>query len=489
MTTSNRVRIATVKEVTPGTTPATPRMRTARFTGESLSFSPTYIDSNEIRADRMLNDPAKVMQGSSGGINFELSYPVDGTPLSDFLCSTFFSSWVSTPTFYNDGTADSVVTDAGTVADTYAVTAGGAAVKAGMLVRATGFAQSANNQIFKAVSSTATTVVGASLGLVAEAAPPAAAKLKVVGFEGASADVTATASGLGSTSLDFTTLGLVPGQWIKIGGTATTDKFSTSANNDWARMTAIAAHAITLDNLPVGWTVDAGTGKTIKVWVSDYIRNGVNPTSLTIERGFLDQAVPTYILNTGMQVDKASLTISSKKVITGSFTFTGMGGGQSTVAVGTSYDAATSNPVMAANANVGRLDSGGSQLVSPNWGNSLVINFANNLRTVEAIDQTSPVAINAGQFQATGTIETYFGDNTMLANFYNGVQTAINTRIQKNGQAVIFQFPRVTLTGKGNTNATGKNIDIMAPFDFSTSIDTALTGVAAQLERFEYFES
>lgn len=488
MTVSNRVRIATVREVTPGTTPTTPRMRTARITGESLAFAPNYINSDELRADRMLNDPIKVMQASNGGINYELSYPVDNTPLSDFYRSTFFNAWQNTPTFFNDGVASSVITNAGTTTDTYAVTAGGTAVAVGHLVRATGFAQSANNQNFRATSSSATTVAGTGLGLVAEANPPGTAKLKVVGFQGAAGDITTTSNGLASTALDFTTLGLVPGQWVKIGGTAASDRFATAGVNDWARITAISAHAITFDNRPTGWATDAGTGKTIKVWTSDYIRNGVAATSLTIEKGFLDQAIPTYILNTGMQVDKATLSITSKNKITGSFAFVGMGGSQSTVAVGASYDAATTNQVMAANANVGRLDESGNQLVGPNWGKSLTINYANNLRTVEAIDSTSPVAVNPGQFDATGTIETYFGDNTMLSQFYSGAQTAINTRVAKNGQALIFQFPRVTLTGKGNPAASGKNQDIMTPFDFTASVDTALTNCAAQLERFEYFE-
>lgn len=464
-------------------------MRTARYTGESLDFSPTYIDSDEIRADRMLNDPVRVMQGASGGLNFELSYPDDNSPLSDFWRSTFFNTWVNTPTFFNDGVADSVITDAGTVASTYAVTAGGAAVVSGMLVRATGFTQAANNQIFRATSSTATTIVGTGLTLTAEAAPAGAAKLKVVGFQGASGDLTCTATGLASTALDFTTLGLVTGQWLKLGGTATTDRFSiTPANNDWVRVTAIAAHALTFDNRPVGWAVDAGTGKTVKVWQPDYIRNGVVPTSLTIEKGFLDQAVPTYIVNNGMQVDKATLSITSKKQITGSFTFTGMGGGQSTVTLDAVPDAPTTGQVMAANANVGRLDEAGSQLIGPNWGQSVTINYANNLRTVESIDSISPVAINPGQFQATGTITTYFGDNTMLAKYYNGVQTAINTRVAKNNQALIFQFPRVTLTSGGNPSASAKNVDVMCNFGFSTSIDTTLTQVAADLERFEYVE-
>jgi hypothetical protein len=162
MSTSNRVQITTVRESTPGTTPTTPRMRLARLTGESLSFTPNYINSDEIRSDRMLAAPVKVMQRSEGGINFELSYPDDNSPLSDMLRSAISTPGSTPRVFNNDGTADSVVTDAGTTANTYVVASGGASVKFGHLVRATGFTNSANNQIFRAASSSGTTIVGTS---------------------------------------------------------------------------------------------------------------------------------------------------------------------------------------------------------------------------------------------------------------------------------------------------------------------------------------
>ena len=146
MTTSNRVQLTQVRETTAGTTPTTPRMRAARITSESLSFSPDYIDSDELRSDRMLGDPIKVMQASQGSINFEMSYPDDNSPLSDWLRSAFYNTWVNTPSFFNDGTADSVITDAGTSANTYAVVSGGTTVVVGHLVRATGFTNAANNQ-------------------------------------------------------------------------------------------------------------------------------------------------------------------------------------------------------------------------------------------------------------------------------------------------------------------------------------------------------
>ncbi len=488
MGTSNRVQVVTVRESTLGTTPTTPRMRTARITGESLQFAQTFVDSDELRSDRMLGDPIKVMAASSGSINFELAYPPDNSPESDFLRSAFYNTWTNTPTFDNDGTSDSVVTDAGTTSDTYVVASGGASVKVGHLVRATGFTNAANNQIFRAASSTATTIVGSSLSLSAETTPPGTAKLKVVGFQGASGDITATSGGLGSTLLDFTTLGLAVGQWIKIGGTAAGDKFATAALNDWARITAVAATALTLDNKPSGWTTDSGTSKTIKVWFGDVITNGTTQTSLSIEKGFLDQTTPTYIVSTGMVVDSYDLTITSKQKITGSVAFTGMGGSQSTTALDASVDAAPTGQVMAANANVGRLADGGSQLVSPNWARELKFSIKNNNRQLEAVDSLSPVGINSGECTVTGTIDTYFGDNALLTKFYNGTPSSISSRVTKNSQALIWTFPRVTYKGGGNPQATAKNNDVMLQLEFTASIDTTLTNKAVQLDRIEYFE-
>lgn len=488
MGTSNRVQIAAVRETTMGTTPTTPRMRLVRATGESLSFTPNYVDSDELRSDRMLGDPIKVMQASEGAINFELSYPDDASPLSEMLRSAFYNTWVNTPTFYNDGTADSVVTDAGTTANTYVVASGGASCVVGHLVRATGFTNSANNKTtpFRVASSTATTVVGTSLSLSAEAAPPAQARLKVVGFQGASGDITATASGLGSTTLNFTTLGLAVGQWIKIDSTTAGNGFATTALNDWIRITAIAATALTCDNLPTGWTTDSGSGKTIACYFGDQIRNGTTATSLSIERGFLDQTTPVYIVNTGMVVNSMNLSISSRNKITGSFAFMGMGGSQSTTTLDASPDAATTGTVMAANANVGRLGEAGSSMTTPSWAKELSISINNNLRTIESVDQSSPVGINPGDSTVSGRISAYFGDNVLLAKLYAGTASSINCRVAKNSQALIFSIPRETLRS-GAPQAGSKNQDVMIDADWQASIDTTYTNAQVLLDRVEYY--
>jgi hypothetical protein len=152
----------------------------------------------------------------------------------------------------------------------------------------------------------------------------------------------------------------------------------------------------------------------------------------------------------------------------------------------------TTGLVMAANANVGRIAENNSTLTDPNWAQSFTVKFGNNLRTIESVDSTSPVGILPGQFDAGGEINTYFGDNSLLAKLYNATSTSISSRITKTSasvpQALIFTFPTVYLRGGGNPQAGGKNQDVMANFQWSAAYNSTYA-CSAQLDRFEYFEA
>lgn len=488
MTSTNRVQIAHVRETTFGTTPGSPRMRLGRMTSDSLEWRPEYMDSEELRADRMLNDSIKVMQASAGGVNGELSYPDDDTWWSDIIRSAMFNTWVSHPSWFNDGTADSVITDAGTTTDTYVVASGGTNAKVGHLVRATGFTNAANNKTaFRVASVTSTTIVGSSLSLTAEAAPPANARLKVVGFEGASGDIVAQASGIATSALNFVTLGLQVGMWIKIGGTASVNRFATAANNGWARVTAVLASILTLDNLPSGWATDNGSGKQVQVWICDMIKNGVTRTGLTIEKGYMAQTTPTYLSYYGMVANTLEFNLANRQKINLAANFMGLGGAVGTVALDAGYDAATTRQIMASHNNVGRLAEGGSALTSPNWIREWSININNNLRQLEAVDSQSPVDIQAGECTVTGRFTSYFGSSTVLAKFYSGAATALNARVNKDNQAVLFDVPRAVYRGGGNPGVQGKNQDVVLALDYQASLDTTMNALLL-INRAEYYE-
>lgn len=483
---SNRVRLALVRESTLGTTPGSPRMRPVRFTGEGLNYQPVFFTPAEIRSDRMNTDPAKVNETIGGSLNFELSYPVDGTALSEIYQSALFNLWSNAPQRDNDGTAASAITSVTTGTNIIAVTTG-TAFAIGHLIRTTGFGQSANNGINRVTTGGTTSITCSGGGFATEASPAAAARVKVVGFAGVSGDITATATGLGATTLNFTTLGLSVGQWIKIGGTAAADKFATAALNGWARITAIAATALTLDNLPSGWTTDTGSGKTIKVWFGDTIKNGTTFVPQSVEKAFLDLAAPVYMIHRGQVVDSLNHRIETDAAITGDVSFVGMNAAQGTSAFGTTYDSPTTAAVLTGNVSVGQISEAGSAIASPNWARSLSFSVSNNVRRIDAVGNVGAVTLGVGEIGVRGTIATYFGSNALLTKLLAGTVSNLSARAAANSQAIVWQFPRVTFNA-GTPNAGGKNQDVMLALDWEASFDST-TNAEIQIDRLEYFET
>ncbi|HEX4302832.1 MAG TPA: phage tail tube protein [Rhizomicrobium sp.] len=493
MTSSNRTQVCSVREVTPGTTPATPRMRAMRITGESLKAVPTFEDSEELRDDGMTSPPIMNGESSDGGINFEFSYPVPFSPESVLIESAFHNTWSNTNQRDNDGTADSVVTAVATTNEVLtAVT--GTAFAVSELYRFTGFGVAGNNGVFKCTTGSATVPRFIGAGLTDEAVPPAAARVKCVGFQGAAGDINATAGGLQSTTLDFTSIAaLTPGRWLKIGGSGAGNRFVTTALNTWVRVVAVTTHAITLDNLPAGWATETGTGLTMKFWFGDQIKNALTQVAQTIERGFKAQALPTYIAQPGMVASEYSQTWTAKKKITGSASFQGMTGvSQSRTSLDASPDPVSSQTtygVMACGANVGRVAEAGTPFAAPNFLQELSFKVSPVLTSQDAVDVPGAAGIGSHEVGATLTLNTYFGDNTFLQKLFAGTPTAVNGRVAKDSRAVIIQFPYVTYNGNGSPNADAKNKDVMLSLEAKASKDETVTSAVVLMDRLEYFEA
>lgn len=104
MATSDKVKLRYVKEVTKGTTPATPAFKELRFTGESINHAISTITSKEIRPDRTQADLLNANADVTGSINAELIYG----SYDDFLEAALTGTWtVATGDTYDlkDGTA------------------------------------------------------------------------------------------------------------------------------------------------------------------------------------------------------------------------------------------------------------------------------------------------------------------------------------------------------------------------------------------------
>lgn len=481
MSDSSYLQLTRVTESTPGTTPGSPSMTKVRVTGESFVYDLSNIESEEIRADRLTADLIPIGGRVNGGFNFEMSYGA----FDEEIESAMLSTWQNMPELENV-TADSTITQVTDSSDTVTVDAGGDDFVANHLVRASGFTNSANNDKFKVSSSTTTTIVYAGTPtLTDEAAPPAGARIKVIGFQGDTGDIESDGTGLISSSLDFTTLGLAVGQWIKIGGSTTAEQFATAGVNDFARITSIAANDLNLDNLPSGWGTDNGSGKTITVYVSDYIRVGTTKKHFSYEKVITSQTTPYYQVLAGCQVGTMNLNFRANAVLTGSFDFLGFSASGSTSAQDATPDEAPQNDVLAASTNVGRIAEAGSVVTSPNHMQEFNLALNNNLREQNAIGTVGMVGVGVGSCQINGTLRAYFGDETLLDKYLANTATTINVRVAKNSQAQIYTLPNVKLSS-ANTNASARNQDVVQEIGFTALKDTT-TGTSFQIDRFEEY--
>src|SRR5690606_35553167 len=200
-------------------------------------------------------------------------------------------------------------------------------VSVGDLILAEGFGVAANNGL-KVVTATDTGEVLVA-GLVDEAAPPATAKLTVVDVEAAAADVDVSVSAgvvtLTSTLLDFTTLGLNPGEWIYLGDDLAANRFAN--NVGFARVAAIAAGVLTLGKTSWAPPTEAGTGKNIRIYFGTVIRNEDNPAlikrqSLQFERTLGADSVGTmsqYVI--GCIANEFTLNVPQAEKITAEMAF------------------------------------------------------------------------------------------------------------------------------------------------------------------------
>lgn len=480
---TNRVAIGIARESTFGTTPANPVFKALRTTSSALAAAPQTVTSNEIRGDRQVSDLILVGYQAGGDINQELSFRASDDAIEEALQGT----WSNNPVIVN-ATADTEISDVSTTALT--VASGGAAFVAGMLALMSGFGTAANNKVARVASSTGTSITFPASTFTAESVVPLGATARVIGFAGASGDIVATTTGgnaLTSTSLDFTTLGISVGEWVRIGGASAGSQFATAASNGWARVSAVAANRLSFSVVPPGFAADSGTGKTIEVYTGDFLINGSTKRSNTIERLYLDHAT-SYEYITGLTLDALVLDLRAKAVATLQLTYIGDQGSIAGSRLSGATDiAASTNDVMNTSANIGRIGIGGSAVSGPNYLMSARVEFRNNLRRQEAIGELGAVGIGNGEFTVTGTLDSYFGDRTELTKLYNNTETSLDIRIggtDTNGETLLFDFPRVKYSS-GSPSVSGKNADVMLNLGFQALKDNTL-GYTAACGRFWY---
>jgi hypothetical protein len=462
-----------------------PAFKEIRFKSAALAYAPKTVVSEEIRSDRQITDLPLVGFEASGNTTHEFSFDAFHEELQDAL----FNNWTANPEFVNVS-SDTPITDIGTA--TITVASGGAVMKTGMLVRYSGSSVPANNKVVKmSADGTGTSLTVAAATFTAEAVVPAGARLKVVGFQGVAGDIdfTAAPNTITSTTLNFTTLGILPGMWLKIGGTAAIDQCTVAVNNDWVRVLTVAANVITLDIVPTGWATSVETTSTVKIWMGDRLINGVLARSCTMEMAYNDQTVVLYEVYSGMMIDSFKWSAEAQAIPQLEIGWMGGNATDSTTRTsGATTVAAETNSVMNTSSNIGNIREGGALLAGPNFVNSIAFTVNNNLRMRTAIGYQAAVSIGAGRSNITLEFNTYFGDKTILDKIRNNTNTSYEMRVTDplGGKAYVVDFPSVKYQS-GSPETTGIDSDVMLQMTGQAIMHSVL-GYTMYVGRFSYYE-
>lgn len=319
----------------------------------------------------------------------------------------------------------------------------------------------------------------ANAKVTATEASPMVATARVTGSVGNLVPTTDTATHgswtsttlAGGAGRDLTTLGLIPGEYVFIGGDDSTtngDQFALATSNGYARLRTIASGALTFDKTEDVMVADAGTGKNIRIFFGRVLKNESLPINIVgrpiqMERtlGAPDSDAPgtlqaEYI--TRCYGDKATFDAKTSDIITLDMSFLG---GTHETADGTvvplksgarpdieETDAfnSTSDVSIIKMAVVTPGNPAPTPLFAFLTNFSIAIN--NNLTQNKAVSVLGAFDVSPGMFSVSVDVSAYFTTVGAIQSIKANDDVTLEMHMAKENRGISFDLPLITL-GKG----------------------------------------
>lgn len=304
-------------------------------------------------------------------------------------------------------------------APSYTVAANGTNFPANSLLFAEGYTTPSNNGIKLVTASTGTSVSCAGLAVEATAT----GTITKVGVQGAAGDITVTVAGqvatIGATTLNLTTLGIIPGEWFYVGGDLAAERFGTAAANGFYRAKTITATAIVCDRIPTGAATDAGAAKTIRIYTGNALKNESDPTLQVFQ---LYQAERLYANDTIEYVidclaNKLTIETKTSSKLTAELELIGLDHVTAVAPKAGTRPAFKPQTAYSASTDYSRLrlldDAAGTDLAA--YLTDIKIELDNGVEADKAIGYIGGVDHSVGDFMVTGSVEAYFSTLSAVA--------------------------------------------------------------------------
>lgn len=356
----------------------------------------------------------------------------------------FFADWRE-----KDNAEPTAVTGTG-----YTVGAAASGFNTNDLVFAEGFTNSVNNGLKVVTGTTGTSVQCA--GLTSESSPPSGATVTKVGVQGASGDIGILVGGgdpeITSTNADFTDMGVIPGEWIFIGGDATANKYDTAADNGFARIKTVSANSIILDRQPGVMVTDAGSGKTIRIFTGHVIKNEDDPDLIKCRSYQAERSLGAagYEYVKGCVANTMEIRVTTADKVTVDFGYIG---------TDVEYETDPNSPKSGDRPEVPDEDafnssSDFSRLRMLNedtaatlftYLTELTLTINNGVSPSKSIAQLGAFDVTVGDFVGAGSVTAYFASTDAIQAVRNNDDVSLDFAMTKGNAGWVFDLPLVSL--------------------------------------------
>lgn len=267
-----------------------------------------------------------------------------------------------------------------------------------------------------------------------------------------------------SGSQDFSQMGLIPGEWIYIGGDEPNSSFTN--HKGFARIKTIYTNALLFDKVDFDVSAESGAGKTIRIYWGDVLRNEEDPSKLKrrtyqLERylgrdkdgemtEYLIGALPNELTINVAQADKISMDLSF--VAADIEQRDGKQGRKTGTRV---VDPAESIYNTSSDFNRIKLALVSDSHAAPEplfaYATEMSLSINNNVSQVKAIGVMGSIDSTAGTFEVGGSMTAYFADVRATRAIRQNASVTLDMIMAKENKGMLIDIPLLTL-GDGRIN-------------------------------------
>lgn len=237
-----------------------------------IGGSTTLLQRETINPSRQIKKGKVVDLEANAGFSLDMTKKIFPWLMQGFMFANAREKFTSQPLNENKLAISEVTNDGYTFATSLPKK-----LPTGTLIYASGFKNYVNNGLKNVTRIDANNII-VSNTLVAESAIPSSAKITMVGFKFAVNEIIFSVNAgqlpqlvLNTEKVNFTNLGLIPGEWIWLGGDSENSSFDT--NKGWARIASVDDKVLTFDDTDFIPTTENSSTVALEIYFGTVIKN------------------------------------------------------------------------------------------------------------------------------------------------------------------------------------------------------------------------